>query len=153
MADDDEEVSLFDQYKCYCNKCGKWLAGLQSACGSCDSMNYRKPCEVNDDGEEECPGEDEQWMYGQHCVINQLLIAEQQDSFCNLFDNSVVSATCMQEMEYIVNPPKEEEDDGNNRRRLGNDNNDNGVDDFVEAIAACWLAPFNGGCVNMGEQG
>lgn len=133
----DEEGSFYDQYKCYCSKCSKWLEGLQDACTACNAVNYQPDCEEDDNGD--C-AEEVVWDYSQHCVINDKLIAAHQDSFCALFEDEV-SQTCLQEMEYIVNPPPEEEDDGGEERRRLQEDEMVAVEDLLN----CWVAPFMGG--------
>lgn len=136
----DDEQSSYDTFSCYCNKCSKYLVTLQTACTACDAPNYDDPC--GEDAEEgQCEEGGEAFDYSQNCLVGGYLLAAHQDTFCQMMSDS---KTCLQEMEYMVNPPPEEEeedDDNNNRRRLQDEENQVAAEDVI----ACWASPFTGG--------
>lgn len=139
---EDDEMSYYDKFACYCKKCSKYLETLQAACNSCDAPNYDDPCaEGNENnGGEDCEGAEE-FTYQDYCVVEGYMVAAHQDTFCNMVSES---KSCLTEMEYMINPPREEEeDDEDNRRRLADEDEDGMVD--AEDIIACWASALQGG--------
>jgi len=141
----DDEQSFYDMYKCYCNKCTKYLARLQSACTVCDAPNYDDPCaEGNDENGGNCADGAEEFFYEETCIVGGYMVVPHQDTFCSMIKTS---KTCLTELEYMFNPPREEEDDdnnNNNRRRLNDNDNEEGMV-AAEDILGCWSSVLQGG--------